>query len=86
MNSYSYVKATKGVTIIMKKTYNAPSISVYNIGKTNIMAASDLRLGDDYNGSLGADLFISDFLGYPQMYVVYSCNCQNNCYKFKEIL
>ena len=37
----------------MKKTYNAPSISVYNIGKTNIMAASDLSLGDDYNGSLG---------------------------------
>jgi hypothetical protein len=39
-----------------------------------------------YNHLSNADLFISDFLGYPQMYVVYSCNCQNNCYKFKEIL
>lgn len=38
----------------MKKTYNAPSISVYNIGKTNIMAASDLRIGSDYSGDFGS--------------------------------
>ena len=36
----------------MKKTYNAPSISVYNIGKTNIMAAS-LGVGEDFGDNLG---------------------------------
>ena len=37
----------------MKKTYIAPTISVYNIGKMNIMAAS-LDVGEDFSGNLGS--------------------------------
>lgn len=45
-----------------------------------------LKQKNIYNHLSNADLFINDFLGYPQMYVVFSLNSQNNCCKFKEIL